>query len=874
MTKAVMTGLLGVCLWAATSALPARAASVEEPPQTYIVLVGIDSYVDAQIKSRKNAEADAKALYDLFTSKNYLDADADHVKLLLGTKPVPGAKRPSELASKDNILKELRWAVTNAKANDLVVFAFFGEGAPLGDRTCFFATDSTFKDRAKDSLAAADLEHEFEALKSQRFVAFVDVNFKGFDPGKEVVTEPKDPSDLYKIFLGNEDKEDHAPPPGRVVFLASNGLSPTIDLDGDSLFDHLVVEGLKGAADKDGYEADGLITTDELSKYLEKQLPEMARQKGKTKEEKEQMALVLGGRGTSFPITHNPAAMVKAQERLDKFAALAKDKKVTAEEADEGLSLLTRMPKLKALQELRKTYQQYVDGALTLDQFHTEVQKIKDSTKLKPSEAASFATKIIDVARILEENYVKKVGEGEMIGWAVRGMYKRLEEKKIPADVKERLDKVKDLSEADLITLLKDARQKLGKREDLSDDKDVELALQQLMSHLDPYTNYIDKETVKAFEQQTQAQFSGIGIQIRKDVARDMLLVVTPLKGSPAYRAGLKAGDLITTITRDVDSEGKKLPQREVLPTKGLALSDAVKKILGQPGTEVLLTVEREGEKEPIEFKLKRGNIEVETVLGVKRKSDDSWDYVIDPENRICYIRLVSFAENTAKDLKAAIADLIKDGGVKGFVLDLRFNPGGYLKSAVEISDLFIDDGVIVTIRPRVGPEDPKYGKHDGSLLDFPMAVLVNSGSASASEIVSACLQDHKRAVVIGERSYGKGSVQNILKFPQTGGRIKLTTATYWRPSGKNINKASTKGTEEEEWGVLPDKGFVVKLTRTERDQLAEAQRDAEIIQRRDAPPKEKDPKPEFKDRQLDTALDYLRGQIKTASKSQPKKSG
>ena len=152
------------------------------------------------------------------------------------------------------------------------------------------------------------------------------------------------------------------------------------------------------------------------------------------------------------------------------------------------------------------------------------------------------------------------------------------------------------------------------------------------------------------------------------------------------------------------------------------------------------------------------------------------------------------------------------------------------------------------------------------------MVVLVNGGSASGSEIVSACLQDHKRAVIIGERSYGKGSVQNILDFEPTGGQIKLTTASFWRPSGKNLNKSSTKGGDEDEWGVLPDKGFAVELTRKERDDLATSLRDAEIIPRRDLPAKEV--KEKFTDRQLDKALEYLRGQIKMASKGGNKKAG
>src|SRR5207302_5697445 len=208
--------------------------------------------------------------------------------------------------------------------------------------------------------------------------------------------------------------------------------------------------------------------------------------------------------------------------------------------------------------------------------------------------------------------------------------------------------------------------------------------------------------------------------------------------------------------------------------------------------------------------------------------------------------------------------------GVNGFILDLRFNPGGLLTSAIEISDMFIDDGLIVTIKPRVGREIPYQGEHEGSFLNFPMVCLVNGLSASGSEIVAACLQDHERAIIMGERSYGKGSVQNIQPFE--GGELKFTTASYWRPSGKNINKSSTSGKDDEEWGVIPNPGFTLNLSDKDRDQLYEYQHESEIIPRRDLKPKEK--KTDFKDKQLEMALEYLRGQIKTAAKSTTKRAG
>src|SRR5205085_11393078 len=154
---------------------------------------------------------------------------------------------------------------------------------------------------------------------------------------------------------------------------------------------------------------------------------------------------------------------------------------------------------------------------------------------------------------------------------------------------------------------------------------------QRMLSHLDPYTTYFDAETVQKLESDIKGTFTGIGVQIRKDVEKDMLRVVTPIKDSPAYKAGILEGDILTTITREVDSNGKQLETPEVISTKGMALSDAVKKILGQRGTKVKVTIERDGELKPLEFELKRDRIELESVLGAKRKSDDTWDYMLDP---------------------------------------------------------------------------------------------------------------------------------------------------------------------------------------------------------------------------------------------------
>jgi C-terminal peptidase prc len=901
MFKAMHKGMRRILLLVVVGVLPfpltpsaARAAEEKVStgkPQAHVMLVGINDYADKQIKPRKFAEEDAKALYDLFTDKRYLGVEGDNIRLLLGSAD---EKRHSQPATRANIIKGLHDTVAAAKDKDLVLFAFFGEGAPLGERTCYFASDSTFKDRQKNAVAAGDIQQELDKLKkTTHFCAFIDVNYRGFDVGKEQAPEANT-NGFFKEFFGNEDEEKPVPT-GRVVFWATMGMGQALDLDKHGSFAQVILDGLSGKADKEGYEPDGLVTVDELAEYVDKELGGLVRKHAKTREERRLYPFVIGGRSSHFELTRNPAVTAKVQERLEKLAKLSEENKISKERADEGRKLLERMPKLESQRSLRKKYQQVVDGGLTSDDFEKARAEIMDGTKLKRSAALAFAAKVIQATETIRDNYVKEEKQHDLVVWAIKGLYQRLDEK-IPQDIRKGLDNAKDMGEKELTALLADVREQLGNREDLANHKDLDIALQRMLSHLDPYTTYIDPETKKQFEQEMQGNFPGIGVQIRKDTARDMLLVVTPIRGSPAYRArptnmevsesevGLKAGDVITKIIREVDSEGNPLKQPEVLSTQGMPLSDAVKKIKGRAGTKVKLEIDREGYDKPLDFEITRNRVELESVIGIKRNDDDTWSFALDSQEGIYYIRLTSFAQKTFKELQNVMKDLSKKG-IKGLVLDLRFNPGGLLGSAVNISDMFIDDGLIVTVKPRIGREEAYLAPVDGdrqarrshTYINFPMVCLVNGGSASGSEIVAACLQDHSRAIIVGERSYGKGSVQNVQQFED--GDLKVTIASFWRPNGKNLARLTPAGKpagENEEWGVHPDKGYLIKLSEKERDDLMDYQHNQEVIPRRDHPVKDKDKedKGEFRDRQMEKGVDYLRGLIKTASRTSAKKAG
>lgn len=339
-----------------------------------------------------------------------------------------------------------------------------------------------------------------------------------------------------------------------------------------------------------------------------------------------------------------------------------------------------------------------------------------------------------------------------------------------------------------------------------------EAAIQGILSKLDPHSSYISPEELGQFRASVENEFGGVGIQIAIDGGT--LLVVSPLYGTPAYRAGIVPGDRIIEI------EGKS--------TEGITIDKAMQKLKGEPGSKVTMKVLHADATKTENVVLTRELIHVETVLGDHRLPNDSWDYMLDSDKRIAYIRLTAFSRDTARDLRRVLEEL-QASKPRGLILDLRFNPGGLLTSAIEIADLFITKGRIVSTSGRNSPERSWDARPEGTFDGFPMVVLVNRFSASASEIVSACLQDHHRAVVIGERTWGKGSVQNVIELEEGRSLLKLTTSSYLRPNGHNIHRFPN-AKDEDEWGVRPDKGYELKLDDRETMALVRTRRDRDIL--------------------------------------------
>lgn len=323
-------------------------------------------------------------------------------------------------------------------------------------------------------------------------------------------------------------------------------------------------------------------------------------------------------------------------------------------------------------------------------------------------------------------------------------------------------------------------------------------AMEGLTAPLDQNSVYIAPPRYSNFRRELGQEFGGIGVHVDFDEETREMVIITPLAGAPAYEAGIQAGDIVLAID-GVDLNGEDFDK-------------SLERLHGETGTPVTLTVRHIGQEDPVDITMTRANIMVESVMGDTHGEGGKWDFHLASNPKIGYIRVDSFGDRTAEDFEFALEQIDEDA--EGLIIDMRGNAGGYLTAAIQMVDMFIDQGDIVTTRTRNNRIRDVYEASSGGTIvpsDLPVVVMVNRFSASASEIFAAALQDHGRATVVGERSFGKGTVQSI--FPLDGDRraMKITTATYWRPNGSNIHRFPDSK-EEDDWGVTPDEGGKMEL--------------------------------------------------------------
>jgi len=351
-------------------------------------------------------------------------------------------------------------------------------------------------------------------------------------------------------------------------------------------------------------------------------------------------------------------------------------------------------------------------------------------------------------------------------------------------------------------------------------DEDIQLgAIRGMLEELgDPHTAFIPASLERDFNKDMRGEYVGIGAEV---IIRDgWLTIASPMDDSPAWKAGVMADDKVIKIDGDT--------------TEGFSINDSIDLLLGEPKTKVTITVERDAVE--IEIPIIRDHIKVQAVKGFMRSDggEGPWRYLIDDTNNIAYIRLTQFIPDCADDLEAAIQAATDNAGgqLGGLILDLRYNPGGLLSEAVQMADLFLDDGVIVSTKGRAHKDRSEKAHKKGTLPNFPIITLVNSNSASASEILAGALSDHNRAIVIGARSFGKGSVQTVRPLESGAGTLKMTEQYYYLPSGRLLHRKD----DSTMWGVDPTEGYYLSMTNPERAAMLTARRANEVIHKIDTP--------------------------------------
>ena len=334
-------------------------------------------------------------------------------------------------------------------------------------------------------------------------------------------------------------------------------------------------------------------------------------------------------------------------------------------------------------------------------------------------------------------------------------------------------------------------------------------AINGMLGQLDPYTVFVPPAEEERFERMLEGSYKGVGIQLDQDEQTKEIEVITPIEGSPAQKAGVLAGDILLAVNGE--------------SVRGITLEEVMNKIKGPLGTEVRLKVRHVGGEE-VELSMPRQEIVLPTVKGYSRNPDQSWEYFVHDNPKVAYVRLTQFTPDTAAKVRGVLEQLLNEG-MKGLILDLRFNPGGRLDQAKDVVDLFVEEGTIVVTKGRNRPEEVATATKPGTLPDFPMVVLVNEHSASASEIVAGSLMDNKRALVVGTRTYGKGSVQEVTRL-ERGGELKMTVAYYYLPSGRLVHQK--KGAAD--WGVNPQ--IVVPMDEDAQKWLAQSLEQSEWFRR------------------------------------------
>lgn len=803
---AVMTLVIMTSEWTSTQVVGAET-------RTWGLLIAVESYTDSQISAPPQASKHARGLAKLLEDSSRFSAIGPRLNVLAGGSNPSSAKSPTAAHIRGAFAEIAR----QAEPGDRLLLVLIASAITAGDEVRWLAADANENDLAATTLLSSEIGELIASTGCELTFCIVDASLT-LTSWKSANTETSQwRSDILFRELNGTD---------RAYLASSNGkLKDRSEWETlSATFFQAITSGLKGAADSDGGEPDGWITEKELVAYVTTQAPKS----------------VSDGTELSFWLSQNPEGQKEFEARKSALTKRQQSNELDDREYEHGLRLLERMPSFDDDRKLRNAYISFLNGKTTKDDLATLRRQTVTKRNLPEDQGVEFGRTVAEVMELIRSHHIHPEKANHALAVGLRELADQYGDSN-ERWVDETISSIDKLDSAQLENALIRFRLRLGYRPEVKKSA-INICLNGMLESLDPYSVYLAPDVFRDMKEQVAGKFTGIGVILQENPTSESLPILLVIPGGPADKAGLHIGDRIIAL------DGQSIAD--------LGVEQASRNLLGPEGSSVKITVERKN-ADPLEFTIARGEVELESVVGYDRKEDGSWNYWVDREHGIGYVRIATFAVDTADRLRKIIAELSKDG-LKDLILDLRFNPGGLLTSAINVADVFLDEGSIVRIQDRRGQEREVKAHRFGTIEGIQLVVMVNEGSASGSEIVAAAIQDSSRGRIAGSRTFGKGSAQDIVPLKDNQSAVKLTSEAFFRPSGKNLERfRGGRRSADDTWGVNPSPDLEIPLYREESSRLR-----AEMFRRLFVGRSSGEKRPP--DRQLEKILQVLRSQRPT----------
>lgn len=805
----------GICSLALVLAAPAGRSA--EQDRVWTVLFAVDRYEDPEIPAPPDAARRAAEIADLLADPETFPGGAERT-FLLAESSIPRAVPPTA----DHLRDAFNQIARQSQPGDTLLLFFLASGAPTAEEFRWFAADADPNRLSQTSLLSSEIHEWIDATRCSRVISIIDATFNLSSAapalGRKITLAGW--SFAFAAFEGE----------GRTALASTAGRAESLEAwrARSGAFFEAVQRGLRGEADRDGGQPDGWIDAAELASFVREADAEAW----------------TTGRSPGAWIARHAAADREAAARIDRLAEKHKLGQIDDRTLSTGVRLLSRMPPWEDDRKLRQAYIDYLNGDRSIDELEAVRRQSLTRRNLPESQAQAFAGKIQEAWTLIEQHHL----DADRAPAALRaGLNALADEFGDPSSqLRDDTARIAELRPPELTVELAKFRLRLGRRDGVDDQRAAEVCLAAMLESLDPYSAYLPPAVFKQMRERGAGKFTGVGALLREDPANRSILVLAPIRGGPAEQAGLKPGDRIV----EVDGES----------VASLGEANASERLLGPEGSTVRLLVQR-AEDEKVELAVQRRRVDVDNIVGFRRNAEGGWDYWADPGRRIAYVRISSFAADTASRLRKILVNLQSDG-MRGLVVDLRFNPGGLLESAVAVSDLFLSRGPIVGVKGRKGKDLSFSASRFGSLDQVPLCVLVNQWSASGSEIFAAAIQDNGRGAVVGSRTFGKASVQDVIPTADEQAGLKVTSARFFRPNGDNLERyLGGRLLATDAWGVRPDPGLDVPLYREDALKLQVDMMRRQVLD---------DPAPPTVDPQLERALEHLVSKLDKSAARKP----